>query len=139
MASELKLSFPATMGGLIASLEAVDHAGVTWNLDIDLVSRVRIIVEELFSNTIKYGYGQECERPVRLRLGVHPELTLTYEDEAPPFDPTALEHEDDASIMAEDREEGKAGIAMVLGLCKTAAYVPRPDGNCMVMTFGPRS
>src|SRR5579863_8062737 len=78
MASELKLSFPATISGLIASLEAIDHAGATWSLDIDLVSRVRIIVEELFSNTIKYGYGQECERPVRLRLGVHPELTLTY-------------------------------------------------------------
>jgi anti-sigma regulatory factor (Ser/Thr protein kinase) len=139
MASELKLSFPATMSGLIASLEAIDHAGATWNLDIGLVSRVRIIVEELFSNTIKYGYGQECERPVRMRLGAEPELTLTYEDEAAPFDPTALKREDDASIMAEDREEGRAGIAMVLGLCKTAAYVPRPDGNCMVMTFGPRA
>ncbi len=139
MASELKLSFPATMSGLIASLEAIDHAGDAWNLDIGVVSRARIIVEELFSNTIKYGYGRECERPVRLRLGADPELTLTYEDEATPFDPTALEREDDASIVAEDRAEGKAGIAMVLGLCKTAAYVPRPDGNCMVMTFGLRA
>jgi anti-sigma regulatory factor (Ser/Thr protein kinase) len=139
MASELKLSFPATMSGLIASLEAIDHAGAAWNLDTGLVSRVRIIVEELFSNTIKYGYCGECDRPVRLHLGAEPVLTVTYEDEAPPFDPTALEREADESIMSEDRAEGKAGIAMVLGLCKTAAYVPRSDGNCMVMTFGPRA
>ena len=59
MASEIKLSFPATMSGLVASLEAIDHTGTTWNLDPGLVSRVRLIVEELFSNTIKYGYGAE--------------------------------------------------------------------------------
>ena len=135
MSSELKLSFSATMSGLIAALEAMDHAGVAWNLDPDLVSRIRITVEELFSNTIKYGYGAECDRPVRLHLGAEPVLTLTYEDEAPAFDPTLLAREDDASIEAEDRPEGKAGIAMVLGLCASATYIVRATGNCLVMTF----
>ena len=135
MASELKLSFPATMEGLIASLEAIDHTGVTWNLDSGLVSRVRLIVEELFSNTIKYGYGAECERPVRLHLSTDTSLTIAYEDDAAPFDPTAVARESDASIMDEDRPEGRAGIALVLGLCASAKYLPRPDGNCLVMTF----
>jgi anti-sigma regulatory factor (Ser/Thr protein kinase) len=135
MASELKLSFPATMDGLIASLEAIDHTGATWNLDPGLVSRVRLIVEELFSNTIKYGYGVECERPVRLHLSTDTSLTIAYEDDATPFDPTAREEESLDSIMDEDRPEGRAGIALVLGLCATAKYLPRPDGNCLVMTF----
>lgn len=135
MASELRLSFPATMIGLIASLEVIDNTGAAWNLDPVLVSRVRIIVEELFSNTIKYGYGGECDRPVRLRLSADSGLTLTYEDDAPPFDPTVLGRENDASIMDEDRPEGKAGIALVLGLCATAAYVPRLGGNRLVLTF----
>jgi len=117
MASELKLSFSATMDGLIASLEAIDHTGGAWNLDPGLVSRVQIIVEELFSNTIKYGYGEECDRAVRLHLSVGTSLTIAYEDDAPPFDPTARARESDASIMDEDRPEGRAGIAMVLGLC----------------------
>ncbi len=135
MASELSLSFSATMSGLVASLEAVDHAGAVWNLDPDLVSRVRIIVEELFSNTIKYGYGLECERPVRLRFSTGPSVTLTYEDDAPPFDPTARARETNASIADAERPEGRAGIALVLGLCAGAHYEPRPDGNCLVMTF----
>ena len=135
MASELKLSFPATMDGLIASLEAIDHTGATWNLDPGLVSRVRLIVEELFSNTIKYGYGTECDRPVRLHLSTDTSLTIAYEDDAAPFDPTARERESDESILDEDREEGRAGIALVLGLCATAKYLPRPGGNCLVMTF----
>jgi anti-sigma regulatory factor (Ser/Thr protein kinase) len=135
MASELRLSFPATMSGLIASLEAIDHMGATWNLNAVLVSRVRLIVEELFSNTIKYGYGEECDRAVRLHFSADPALTLTFEDDAPPFDPTRREREDDASIMDEDRPEGRAGIALVLGLCATATYVPHSDGNSLVMTF----
>jgi anti-sigma regulatory factor (Ser/Thr protein kinase) len=135
MASELRLSFPATISGLVASLEAMDHAGIALNLTPALVSRVRIVVEELFSNTIKYGYGGECERPVRLHLSTDTSLTIAYEDDAPPFDPTARAREDDASIMDEDRPEGRAGIAMVLGLCATTKYMPRPDGNCLIMTF----
>ena len=137
MASELRLSFPATMSGLVASLEAIDHTGVALNLDPALVSRVRIIVEELFTNTIKYGYRGECERPVRLHFTTDPALTMTYEDDAPHFDPTRRERETDASIMNDDRPEGRAGIAMVLGLCATTTYVPLPDGNSLVMTFRP--
>jgi anti-sigma regulatory factor (Ser/Thr protein kinase) len=135
MASELKLSFPATMDGLIASLQAIDHAGTAWNLNTGLVSRVRLIVEELFSNTIKYGYGQECDRPVRLYLSTDTSLTVAYEDDATPFDPTVLARESDASIMDEGRPEGRAGIALVLGLCASAKYLPRASGNCLVMTF----
>jgi len=137
MASELRLSFPATMSGLIASLEAIDHMAIAWSLDPALVSRVRLIVEELFSNTIKYGYGEECDRPVRLHFTTDSDLTLTYEDDAPHFDPTARARESDASIMDEDRPEGRAGIAMVLGLCATATHVPHQDGNSLVMTFEP--
>ena len=135
MASELKLSFPATMDGLIASLEAIDDTGSTWNLDPGLVSRVQLIVEELFSNTIKYGYGAECDRPIRLHLSTDTSLTVAYEDDAAPFDPTARARESDESIMHEDRSEGRAGIALVLGLCASARYLPRAEGNCLVMTF----
>ena len=123
------------MGGLIASLEAIDHTGTAWNLDSGLVSRVRLIVEELFSNTIKYGYGAECDLPVRLHLSTDTSLTIAYEDDATPFDPTARARESDASIMDEDRPEGRAGIALVLGLCASAKYLPRANGNCLVMTF----
>ena len=55
----------------------------------DTTSRLQIVVEELFSNTIKYGYGGECERPVHLRLRCSPRVELVYQDAAPPFDPTA--------------------------------------------------
>ena len=138
MASDFKMSFPATTDGMIAALEAAEHYGVALNLAVELVSRVRIVVEELFSNTIKYGYGEECGRPVRLHLSADPVLTLTYEDEAPPFDPTAWKAED-ADALPDERPEGKAGINMVMALSTSATYRPRPDGNCLVLTFEARA
>ena len=88
MPTDLEVSFPATTSGMVAALRTIEHSGVAWNLDADLIGRLSIIVEELFSNTIKYGYGQECDLPVRLRLAAIPVLTLVYEDDAAPFDPT---------------------------------------------------
>lgn len=138
MPSDLEVSFPATMSGMVAALETIEHSGAIWNLGAELVARLRIIVEELFSNTIKYGYGRECDLPVRLRLSVGLVATLIYEDDAAPFDPTRWTYGDDG-LAPDERPEGQAGIKMVLGLSASATYLPRPLGNCLVLTLEARS
>ena len=124
------------MDGLHAALGAIEQACNAWKISPDLVSRALIVVEELFSNTIKYGYGGPCAKPVRLRLSPLPGLVITYEDDAPPFDPTGWKAPDNEALAPEDRPEGQTGIAMVTGLCASAVYQPRDDGNRLVLTFG---
>jgi anti-sigma regulatory factor (Ser/Thr protein kinase) len=128
-----ELEYAATMDGLRAALGAIEQACNAWKIGPDLVSRALIVVEELFSNTIKYGYGGECARPVRLRLTALP-FTIVYEDDAPGFDPTHWKSPDNEALALDERPEGRAGIAMVMGLCGTV-YEPRPEGNRLVMTF----
>lgn len=123
------------MEGLFAAARALEQTCNNWKINTDLVSRALIVVEELFSNTIKYGYGGECDHPVRLRLAAQPRLTITYEDDAPPFDPIAWKAPDNEAVALEDRPEGQAGIAMVTGLCASAVYQPRDGGNRLVLTF----
>jgi len=130
-----ELEYAATMDGLFAALRALEQACNSWKIDSALVSRALIVVEELFSNTIKYGYGGECAKPVRLGLAPQPRLTITYEDDAPPFDPTRWKAPDNEALALEERPEGQAGIAMVIGLCASAIYQPRDGGNRLVMTF----
>ncbi len=132
---ELKLDCPARITALHAALDAIEQACNTWKIETALVSRARIVVEELFSNTIKYGYGGECERPVRLRLTPQPELTLTYEDEAPPFNPLAWKAKSDEALPLQDRPIGQAGIAMVTGLCASVSYQRRGGANCLIVIF----
>ena len=132
-----ELEYAATMDSLHAALGAIEQACNAWKISPDLVSRVLIVVEELFSNTIKYGYGGECARAIRLRLTARP-FTIVYEDDAPPFDPTHWKSPDNEALALDERPEGRAGIAMVMGLCGTV-YEPQAEGNRLVMTFGSQS
>lgn len=123
------------MDGLFAALHALEQACNKWKMDRTLVSRALIVVEELFSNTIKYGYGGPCAKPVRLRLSPLPGLAITYEDDAPPFDPTRWKAPDNHMLPLDTRPEGQAGIAAVMGLCAHVTYQPREGGNRLVLTF----
>src|SRR5271168_887533 len=106
--AELTLNCPAKINSLHAALDAIEQACNAWKIDIALVSRTRIVVEELFSNTIKYGYGGECEKLVRLRLRPDPHLSLIYEDEAPLFNPLTWKAKRDEALPLEARPIGQA-------------------------------
>jgi anti-sigma regulatory factor (Ser/Thr protein kinase) len=126
MSSDLDLSVPATTRGLRDALQAL--AAVC--RDDHLLSRGRIVVEELFTNTMKYGYGGESERPVRLSFRVERGLTVVIEDEAPGFDPTAW-----VAPPGPAERVGQAGIAMVLGLSERVEYSALANGNRVTVTI----
>jgi serine/threonine-protein kinase RsbW len=134
MRAHLDESFPATIKGLHAALEAIETFSSAWKLQSGLVSRVRIIVEELFTNTIKYGYGGECDRPVRLHLTIDSIVRLTFEDDAPQFDPTCWQP-DGHSGELHQRPEGQAGIPLIMSLSSDVQYMARSGGNRLVISI----
>jgi anti-sigma regulatory factor (Ser/Thr protein kinase) len=131
MSADLVLELSATTTGLRSSLDRIRESCTRSNLSRDTISRLQIVVEELFSNTIKYGYGGECERPVRLRLRCSPQIELVYEDLAPPFDPTAWRE----TTPPGDGADGRQGIALVLGLAESTRYERLPAGNRLTLRF----
>jgi anti-sigma regulatory factor (Ser/Thr protein kinase) len=135
---DVEVCFPATMVGLTIAMATIDQFHAARNLHGDEIACIRIVAEELISNTIKYGYGAECDRPIRLRLSADPIITLTYDDEAAPFDPTAWRTNEAPGTRGRELREGRAGIELVLGLSSTALYQRRPEGNRLVLTFAPR-
>lgn len=53
--------------------------------------RVRLVIEELFTNSIQHGYRGESDKTIRIALAmIEGYLTVQYEDSAPPYDPLAL-------------------------------------------------
>ena len=131
MAADLVLDLSATTSGLHECLDRIEQSGAGWNLPRAMVARLRIVVEELYSNTIKYGYGGESRGPVRLRLRIQPTIELVYEDEAPPFDPTTWQPTDGTAQPV----IGQKGIALILGLAASARYERLPAGNRMTLGF----
>jgi len=135
----VEIELPATHGALLACLETIGAFGAAARLAPDLVARARIVIEELYTNTIKYGYGGECQRRVALRLSCEGPLTLIYEDDAPSFDPTGWNEDGRVLSAAEALRVGEAGLALLFGLATSVAYEPRPAGNRLVVVFEARS
>jgi len=87
--------------------------------------RLRLIIEELFTNSIRHGYRGESDAPVRMELAIidgYP--TLTYEDAAPPYDlvahVSALESSDVAALDSPPTDS--LGIFLIGKLAYGAHY-----------------
>jgi anti-sigma regulatory factor (Ser/Thr protein kinase) len=53
--------------------------------------RLNLVVEELFTNTVKHGHRGDADAPVWVSVDSSPAgVHVTYEDTAPPFNPYAL-------------------------------------------------
>ena len=65
--------------------------------------RLRLVIEELFTNTVRHGHRVDSDAPVRMALSIIDDyVTMEYEDSAPPYDPlsrmTALPSDQVAAI-----------------------------------------
>jgi anti-sigma regulatory factor (Ser/Thr protein kinase) len=93
--------------------------------------RVTLVVEELFTNTVAHGHRGGAEAPIRVALAMDGEdVTIVYEDQAPPYDPLRaspvdpLAHSRDVAA----RPVGGLGVLLVGQLAVDARYA-REDGR----------
>ena len=85
--------------------------------------RANLVIEELFLNTVKHGHRGGSEAPVWITLSASGgEISLTYEDRAPPFNPFAAATREMLEALAETRREGGLGVILAHGLTASADY-----------------
>jgi anti-sigma regulatory factor (Ser/Thr protein kinase) len=112
--------FPARMDAFPALAAFAEAACRDAGLGRDDVLRLRLVLEELFTNTVRHGHGGDSDRSVEVALEVTPrKITLVYEDTAPPFDPLAPPASTDA---ADTVPVGRLGLALVRGLARDPTY-----------------
>ena len=88
-------------------------------------TRVQLVVEELFSNTVKYGRREAVPASVTISVdfaGEHP-MTVHYEDDAPQHDAFGQdETEQELKVSITSRRVGGLGIVLVRELGKDVSY-----------------
>ncbi len=85
--------------------------------------KANLVIEELFLNTVKHGHRGGSEAPVWITLSASGgEISLIYEDRAPPFNPFAEATREMLEALAETRREGGLGVILAHGLTATADY-----------------
>ena len=95
-------------------------------------SLLTLIIEELFTNTVRHGYRGDCDRPIRIALAAEAgAVTLFYEDEAPRYDPLAGLTAMPASLTTpmEFRPVGGLGVVLVGVLAQSARYAHEDGCN----------
>jgi anti-sigma regulatory factor (Ser/Thr protein kinase) len=85
--------------------------------------KTNLVVEELFLNTVKHGHHGGSDAPVWVTLSASDgEISLIYEDFAPPFNPFGRATREMLEALAETRREGGLGVLLAHGLTATAEY-----------------
>jgi anti-sigma regulatory factor (Ser/Thr protein kinase) len=89
----------------------------------DVCLRCRLVLEELFLNTVKHGHKGGSDAPIWIALSTgEGEIAVTYEDHAPPFNPFPLDREAIVKRIEEERTEGGLGVILMHDLAAGAQY-----------------
>jgi len=105
--------------------EFVDRACEEAGCSTGQRTRVQLVLEELFSNTVKYGRREAIPASVTITVdfsGARP-MTIHYEDDAPKHDAFGeTDPDDEFKRSVTSRRVGGLGIVLVRQLGKDVSY-----------------
>lgn len=134
-------SFVARMDQLDAAARFIEDgcraAGVA---DRDRL-RALLVVEELFTNSVRHGHGGHSDAALRIGIAVTgPAIELFFEDHAAAFDPLAATAAStrELDLPLGQRALGGLGIHLVRSLAGSVRYA-REDGCNRLWVSLPRS
>ena len=132
--------FPSRLEAFDAVRVHLEMSVSTLNWHADDVNRCTLILEELFTNSVKYGTPKDADSQVY--LGIVPNtdrsIALTYEDRAPQYDPFAEISTAHTNPNLNLRRVGGLGVPLILRLTEQARYTALPIGNRITLVFRPR-
>ena len=130
--------FPARLAKLPDTASFAEDFCDRQGVDRGDALRLTLVIEELFSNTVRHGYGDDSDAPIRIALSIEDgRVAMLYEDRAPPFDPRALWSEPPAHIDAplELRPVGGLGVHLLGELVVEARYAYEDGSNRLWLTL----
>lgn len=107
-------------------------------LSRDACLRLNLVLEELFTNTVRHGHRGDCNAPVWVAVSRRDDtVQLVYEDKAPPFNPYARLPEEVPETTLELRKIGGLGVLLTKELAKSRDYAYVFGRNRIRLTLAP--
>ena len=98
-----------------------------------VVHDLNLALEEILTNIISYGYTDNREHEIQVRLSVQPgEVRVDVEDDGQPFNPLEAP-EPDITKPLEERTIGGLGIHLVRKLMDGLEYKRQGDRNLLTI------
>jgi anti-sigma regulatory factor (Ser/Thr protein kinase) len=100
--------------------------------------RLNLVLEELFTNTVKHGHHGDCDAPVWVSLSLGDDaLQVLYEDKAPAFNPYAYMPEGLPDVTLGLRKIGGLGVLLTKELAASRDYAYLFGRNRIRLTLAP--
>ncbi|MEI6577318.1 MAG: ATP-binding protein [Bacteroidota bacterium] len=107
---------------------SLEQLGEEWELPLKTIMNLNVVLEEVFSNIVFYGYEDENEHLIKINIEkTGDDLYVQITDDAKAFDPLNAS-EPDLDLKVEDRQIGGLGIHFVKTLMDEVSY-ERKDGK----------
>ena len=121
----------------VSELERLNHTltefGRRHGLAPKVVHDLNLALEEILTNIISYGYTDNREHEIKVRLSVQPgEVKAEVEDDGQPFNPLEAPEADIAQSL-EERTIGGLGIHLVRKLMDGLEYKRQGDRNLLTI------
>ncbi len=121
--------------GMFQALNDAESLCHNSGLDDKQAYLVQLCIEELVTNALRYGKpGHSIHFDITLELR-DPDVVLTIQDDANPFNPLTQAPQPDLESDIEDRAIGGLGIHMLRSMTKTMQYDYTDHHNRMTLTF----
>jgi len=138
MATSGQAEFPARMAALRDTAAFAQSFCERHGVERDDALRLKLVIEELFTNTVKHGHRCESDSPVRIRLTTSDGgVSVLYEDSAPRYDPLARlsAAPKDLGASVETRPVGGLGVYLLGQLVAGARYAYEEGRNRLWFTM----
>ncbi len=129
----LELTIENDLAQLAVVRDQVESFAKRENLSRDVVFAAKLVVEELLTNTISYGYGDKSVQLIEIQLEVRgDQLIVRIVDDGLAFDPrTAKEPNTESSLK--DRAIGGLGVHFVTNLMDKFEYRHKSGKNYVTL------
>jgi anti-sigma regulatory factor (Ser/Thr protein kinase) len=111
----------------------LEHFFNQQGLDIQVKNQVNLVLEELYTNTVNYGFAGVADGYVEISIlnrGSH--LDIVYQDNGIAYDP--LQQDDpELTLNIEDRPIGGLGVFFVKTLTDHVEYLRKDGFNVLKM------
>lgn len=116
-------------------VESIDILAEKWNLSEKLKFNLNLVIEELITNTISYGYKDEDAHEISINFYLENKLLkLIITDDAIEFNPLNQDSPDDLDKPLAEKQIGGLGIHLVKNLMDKLEYKRDGDKNILTLT-----
>ena len=137
MTKKMKEELEIKLNNKVSELERFNRALTEFSRRHGLSPRVvhdlNLALEEILTNIISYGYTDNLEHEIKVRLSVQPgEIKAEVEEDGQPFNPLEAPKPDTAKPL-EERTIGGLGIHLVRKLMDSLEYKRQGERNLLTM------